>query len=1521
MPEWIGKTIGNVRIEKFLTRGGMAEVYLGTHLALARLVAVKVLHSFIEEEPIPLERFEREAKVAATMRHPNIVQIHDFGRIDGHPYIVMEYLKGPTLASYLQHQRKKRIPHPQVARLLTGLADALDYAHERGIIHRDVKPANILLHNKTDEIPLDQTLPEDVEPVLTDFGLVRLVDTDTHTTSGMISGTPAYMSPEQARGDKMDHRTDIYSLGIVLYELLAGRVPFKADHAADNLAVVHMQIHATPQPIPELPAKIQAVLDRALQKNPKDRYQSNLELALDFSRSIGLSAEPGKIQEPAVSFLLAQISSTFQSKPFDGRCPYKGLDVFEEEDAELFFGREKSVEDLIKRVKESRTVFIIGPSGSGKSSLVRAGLLHTLRQGAMEDLNSERWMYETMTPGRDPIGELARVISSMAQTTHAGEEVRANAREDESIFTQWCEIALKEGRDRRAVLLVDQFEEVFTQVSHEEERLTFLNLLTHAASTESGRVIVLFAMRSDFVLNCATYPQLNALFNQQSIQIGAMEPNELVSAIAQPALRAGLRIDPDLVAQIVNDMQGEPGALPLMQFALKDLFDAQQALGGAINLTLANYLNHGGIHKSLERHADGSFAKLNHDEQELARAIFSGLIEIGHGTPDTRRTAIFDELIPPRASPSDVKRTIRKLADARLITTDEHAGKDTVTISHEKLIDAWPWLKKLVNENRETIAMQNEIAKDAKEWDKHGRDASYLYRGARLASAQEQLQARKLVLSGLAQDFIDVGTATYTNELEEAKMNADRLLQITKVALARQLAAQAQAIIANRNTRQMIAVLLAIQSMKLYPTSEAAQVLLNDNFAARTIACMTHDDRVWSVAFSPNGNYVASGGDDATAHVWDVATGKEVARMTHHPTDNSRRSGYRSGYVRSVAFSPDSKYIVSGGWDEFVRVWDVASGKEIARMTHLGSVHSVAFSPDGKYVVSGGDYTARVWEAVTGKEVVCMTHDDDVRTLAISPDGKYVVSGSSDKTARVWEAITGKEVARMYHEEAVERVAFSPDGEYVISSSWQGIERVWEGLTGKLVRTNSENVRWHFHDFSRDGRYEVIAEEFVARVIDAASGKEVARMTHDEFVTWAAFSLDGKVVASGSYDKTVRVWEVKPRREVIQVTHDGSAEFILFSSDGKYVLSQSRRFSVDRDQTARVWEAVTGKELARMTAREATFAFSPDGKYVAAGSLKGTAHVWEAATGDELARLEDGDVIEWSFPDGAEPSSEPVPGAQKVRLLTIAFSQDGKYVASRYDRTARVWEVTTGQEVAHMTHDYMVTSVAFSPDGKYVASASHQIILFWEAMTGKEVARMTHDNYVSTLAISPDGKYVVSSSRDKTVRVWEVLTGQEVAQMTHDDYVSTLAISPDGKYVVSGSHDKTARVWEAMTGREVARMRHDGGVSSVAFSPDGKYVVSGSHDKTARVWEAFTGSEIVRLIHDDGVAAVAFSPDGRTITSGGLKTVRIWMWQPEDLISMACEYLPRNLTRAEWMQYIGDVLPYEAVCPNLPILP
>ena len=300
MPDWIGKTIGRVRIEKYLARGGMAEVYLGSHLTLERPVAVKVLHSYIEEEPELLNRFQREAKVVAGLRHPNIVQVFDFDTVDGHPYIVMEYLSGPTLATYLRnlHQQNQRIPHHHVARLLKGLTAALDYAHELGVVHRDIKPGNILLHSKSGQVDPTGPLTKDIDVILTDFGLVRITSSASQTATGQISGTPAYMAPEQARGDKTDHRTDIYSLGVVLYEMLAGRVPFESD---STLSIIYKHINEPPPPIPSISPAVQNVMNRALAKDPNARYQSSRDMAVDFYLAIGMTAQAETIYETAPS--------------------------------------------------------------------------------------------------------------------------------------------------------------------------------------------------------------------------------------------------------------------------------------------------------------------------------------------------------------------------------------------------------------------------------------------------------------------------------------------------------------------------------------------------------------------------------------------------------------------------------------------------------------------------------------------------------------------------------------------------------------------------------------------------------------------------------------------------------------------------------------------------------------------------------------------------------------------------------------------------------------------------------------------------------------------------------------------------------------------------------------------------------------------------------------------------------------------------------------------------------------------
>ncbi len=828
--------------------------------------------------------------------------------------------------------------------------------------------------------------------------------------------------------------------------------------------------------------------------------------------------------------------------------------------------------------------------------------------------------------------------------------------------------------------------------------------------------------------------------------------------------------------------------------------------------------------------------------------------------------------------------------------------------------------------------------------------------------------ARNAEATAISNEFI--AKTERANAINEANARATAQAQAeerAKIALARQMVAQAQAIYAAQNSKQMIAVLLATQSMKLFPTSEATQILLSDNFTSHLISRMAHDGPVYSIALSPDGKYLVSGGSDTIVRVWEVATGEEVTRMIH------------DGRVITVAFSPDGKYVASSSdEDHTARVWEVVTSDEIVRINYEDEVTSIAFSPDGKYVVSGGcdrpnetsvscaQGTVRVVIISTGQEVTHMIHEDGVTAVAFSLDGKYVVSGSWDNTARVWEAMTGKEIARMTHDpfdfdanDKVYSVAFSPDGKYVVSGSTDNTARVWEASTGKEIARMTHDGWIYDVAFSPDGKYVVSGSfDYAARVWEANSGKEVARIIHDDYVFSVAFSPDGKYVVSGSADFTARVWEAATGQEIARMTHDSSIDTVAFSPDGKFVVSGSR------DGTTRVWNSSIGQEAARVALNDyiSSAVLSSDGQYVISGGCnkidksictQGTAHVWEALTGKEttVASLApDSYVNTIAFsPDGkymalggcdASPCTQgtvrvwEVSTGKDIALMThddfvtsVAFSPDGRYVVSgSADFTARVWELPTGKEVARMNPDSYVFSVAFSQDGKYVVSGNRDgTARVWEASTGKEIARMTHEpsvdiiaNDVPVVAFSPDGRYVVSASYDNTVRVWEAFTGKAIVRVTHEDWVTFAIFSQDGKYVVSGSRDGTARVWEASTGKEIARMTHEDSVNSVAFSPDGEYVVSASFDGTARVWEAFTGKEIARKM--GGGSTVAFSPDGKYIFSKGLTTAHMWMWQPNDLIANACIYLPRNLTYAEWRQ-IFPTEEYQIICQNLPIDP
>jgi eukaryotic-like serine/threonine-protein kinase len=659
-----------------------------------------------------------------------------------------------------------------------------------------------------------------------------------------------------------------------------------------------------------------------------------------------------------------------------------------------------------------------------------------------------------------------------------------------------------------------------------------------------------------------------------------------------------------------------------------------------------------------------------------------------------------------------------------------------------------------------------------------------------------------------------------------------------------------------------------------------------------------HTGPVLSVAFSPDGKRIVSGGWDtlevswnSTLKIWDATSGQKTLTLKGH-----------AGPVESVAFSPDGKQIVSGGsglfrtskfgsrriqglLSEALKVWDATSGQEMLTLTgHAGPVESVAFSPDGKRIVSGSeDNTLKIWDATSGQGTLTLKgHTGPVLSLAFSPDGKRIVSGSLDNTLKIWDATSGQETLTLKgHTTLVWSVAFSPNGKRIVSGSEDNTLKIWDATSGQETLT----LRGHTGPvlsvaFSPNGKRIVSGSgDQTIRVWDVTSGQETFTLKGHSAPVWSVtFSADGKQIVSGSEDNTLKIWDVTSSQETPTLKgHTGSMLSMAFSPDGKQIISGSD------DNTLKVWDVTSGQETLTLkghTGSVQSVAFSPNGKWIVSGG----GYTLEVCPGGRkriVRDSEDNTLKVWDATSGQERITLK---GHTAPIWKVAFSPDGKRIVSgSWDNTLKVWDVTTGQETLTLKgHTAPVWSMAFSPDGKRIVSGSgDNMSKVWDVISGQETLTLKgHTAPVWSVAFSADGKRIVSGSGDNTLKVWDATSGQETLTLKgHTGPVTTMAFSPDGKRIVSGSKDNTLKVWDATSGQETLTLKgHTGSVVSIAFSPDGKRIVSGSCDHTLKVWDAANGQEMLTLRgHTASVTSVAFCPDGKRIVSSSQdKTLKVW---------------------------------------------
>ena len=1228
------------------------------------------------------------------------------------------------------------------------------------------------------------------------------------------------------------------------------------------------------------------------------------------------------------------------------RAPYRGWAPLEEADAAVFFGRDAQILrglDVLRGMRTSgvESLFaVLGPSGTGKSSFLRAGLLPRLRRDDRQFLpmdivrperavlTGEHGLAQAIHRLRSDLGLPQPMLGEIKNACHPDQVERLRGWLAEARQVARARL-LDVAADQPAptlVLPVDQAEELFNADAGPEAP-RFLEVLATLVQHEAGvtpAMIVAVTIRADRYEPLQIAPELAGMETALFDQLKPMPPAGYTEVITGPARRATaaggrLSIEPALVERLLAETSEGADALPLLALTLERLY---RDFGADGDLTVAEYESMGGMAQVVQTEVDKLLAadpeQRSADLDILHDAFIPWLATINPDSDQPMRRLARWEDLPAVSHP-----LIQAMVEKRLLVKDTRDGHTVVEVALESLLRQWRELAAWLRDEAQDLKDADTLERAAADWQASGHNESWLLEGTRLADA-ETLAAQPRFRERLdpAREYLHA-----SRNRENDRIQAEKQRQESELRAARKHAAALRkrsriliTVLAITAIIAIMAVTLGIQADRAGKQADTArQLAVRQRNEATALRLVTEAQPMF--AASRAGGYVRALQQLLAAHALAPKPAEGALLDAAIARRNLHKIIQTPGWM---AFSPDGPRIVVGNVDNALRVWDADTGKPVGEPLtgHTDTVWRVAFSPDGRRIVSGSaDNTLRVWDADTGKPIgePLTGHTGTVWSGAFSPDGHRIVSGSADNTLRVWDADTGKPLGEPLtgHTGMVGSVAFSPDGHRIVSGSADNTLRVWDADTGKPIR---EPLTGHTDSvvgvaFSPDGHRVVSGGlDKTVRVWDADTGKPIREplTEHTDTVTSVAFSPDGHRIVSGSWDETVRVWDAdtgKPIGEPL-TGHTDIVSSVAFSADGHRVVSGSA------DETLRMWDADTahpvGKPLTGHTDMVFSVGFSADGHRVVSGSVDKTVRVWDADTG--------------------KPVGKPLTGNTES-VLSVAFSPDGtRIVSGSADNTVRMWDADTGKPVGEPLtgHTDAVFSVAFSPDGTRIVSGSaDNTVRMWDADTGKPVGEpMTgHTEAVGEVAFSPDGHRVVSGSADNTVRVWDADTGQPIGDPLtgHTKSVLSVAFSPDGTRIVSGSDDDTIRLWNADTGQPIGQpfTGHTSQVTSVAFSPDGQRIVSGSADKTVRLWNADTGQPIGDPLtgHTDFVYSVAFSPDGQHIVSGSYdKTLRLWPAYPDPASAM-CAKLTTNMSHKQWREWVAPDIDYIKGCPELPVAP